>query len=83
MKMAYTDETQALMQPDGYGIVGIDPRDHDVLLHSRRSSHELGDQHPADAFPAAIPAHVNAMFDGMLITRRCTKIREGAETCDA
>ena len=81
--MTYIDETQALMQLDGCDIVRIDPRDHDVLLHGGGSRHELGDQLSADAFAAAVPAHVNAMFDGMLVTRRCAKLRESAEARDA
>ena len=71
------------MQLDRRGVVGVDARDHDVLLHGGSSIHELGDQITAYPQAAAIRANVDTMFNAMPVTRPGAKLAEAAETRDS
>src|SRR5271154_4693671 len=83
MKMPYVDESQAFMQLDGYGVVGIDAGDHDVLMHGRCQVHEFDHQSSANALAAAVAADMNAVFHAVLIARRCAKFAESPKARDA
>ena len=65
------------MQLDGYRVFGIDARDHDVLAHGRRLTHQFDHQAPADTLTAPIAANVNAVFDAVLIAGRRAKFEVG------
>src|ERR1700759_1137663 len=60
VEMPGLGKSQALVQLDGSGIVGIDPGDHDVLLHGRRAAHQLYDQGSADSLTAPVGTHMDA-----------------------
>jgi len=83
MKVRYLDESQAFMQLDGCGVVGVDAGDHDVLLHGRCLIHEFDHQQPANTPTAAVDPNMNAVFDAVLIARRRAKFAKSAKSGDA
>jgi len=83
MKMTDDREPQALMQADGYLVVGIDAGDHDMLGAGGRARQEFNHELPADSPTTAVRAHVNAMLDAMPIAGPCAKLAEGGEPNDA
>src|SRR5882724_11089170 len=83
MKMPYIDESKALMQLDRRRVLGVDARDHDVLLHGGSPAHQLGDQMTAYPQAAAIRADVHAVLNAMPVARPCAKLPEASETRDS
>src|SRR6202012_1796858 len=59
VKLPGLGESQAFMQLDGCSIVGVDPRDHAVLLNAGPPSHEFDHQGPSDALAAAVGADMD------------------------
>src|ERR1700748_3644163 len=83
VEMPGLGKAQALMQLDRSGILGIDPGDHDVLLHGSCPAHQLDQQRPADALAAAVGTHMNAVLHGIAVARPRAKLAETAEAGNA
>jgi hypothetical protein len=81
--MAGLGEPQAFVQLDRRRIVGIDARDHDVLVHGRGPAHELNDQGPADALAAPVGTHMDAVLHAIAIARPRSKFAETTEAGNA
>ncbi len=71
------------MQLDGYGVVGIDAGDHDMLVHRRCLTHEFDHQLPANALTAAVGTDMDAVFHAVPIAGRHAKFAKSAKTGDA
>src|SRR5271154_1750266 len=83
VEMPSRGKPQAFVQLDRRAIVGIDARDHDVLVHGRGSAHELNDQRSADALAAPVATHMDAVFHAIAIARPRSKFAETAKAGNA